>query len=259
MVVVEDNELALLLTKQEKEESTLVHLGENRLVLSLLTKNEATFGETKLRYLNNGARNHMTGLISQFTELDEKITGQVRFGDGSSVKIEGKGTVMFVCKNGDEFALHEVYYIPSLPTNIVSIGQLSEEGNRVVIKGEYLWAFDQQERLLIKVRRSQNRLYRLIIDTTCKKCLMTKQDEVWRLWHVRLGHVNYQTLNLMSKHRMVNGMPRIAQSMTVCTGCLMSKKTRKQFPTKANYTAKMALDLIHGDLCGPISPPKSRW
>lgn len=98
MVVVEDNEPALLLTKQEKEESTLVHLGENRLVLSLLTKNEATFGETKLRYLNNGASNHMTGLISQFTELDEKITGQVRFGDGSSVKLKEKGRLCLCVK-----------------------------------------------------------------------------------------------------------------------------------------------------------------
>lgn len=254
MAVVEDNEPALLLAKHEKEKSTLVHLDETRVVLSLLTKNEAKANETKIWYLDNGASNHMTGFRSKFTELDEKITGQVRFGDGSSVKIEGKGTIMFVCKNGEEFALHEVYYIPSLQTNIVSIGQLSEEGNRVVIKGEYLWAFDQHERLLMKVRRSQNRLYRLMIETSGKKCLMTKLDEVSRLWHVHLGHVNYQALNLMSKHRMVNGMPRITQPKTVCTGCLMSKQTRKQFPTKANYTAKMALDLIHGDLCGPISP-----
>lgn len=255
MAVAEDNEPALLLAKHEKKESNPVQLDENRVTLSLLTKNETKVSETKLWYLDNGASNHMTGFRSKFTELDEKITGQVRFGDGSSVKIEGKGTVMFVCKNGEEFALHEVYYIPSLQTNIVSIGQLSEEGNRVVIKGEYLWVFDQQERLLMKVERSQNRLYKLMIETGSKKCLMSKQDEVSRLWHLRLGHVNYQALNLMSKHRMVNGMPRIAQPKTVCVGCLMSKQTRKQFPTKANYTAKMVLDLIHGDLCGPISPP----
>lgn len=71
-------------------------------------------------------------------DLDEGITGQVKFGDVSAVKIKGKGSIIFKCKNGEEQTLHEACYIPTLCSNIISLGQLSEDGNKVVINGNYL-------------------------------------------------------------------------------------------------------------------------
>lgn len=83
---------------------------------------------------------------------------------------------------------------------------------------------------------------------------MSKLDEDSRLWHTRLGHVNYQAMSLMSKEKMVSRIPKTIKPDAFCDGCLMSKQTRKQFPVKANYSAKKMLELVHGDLCGPISP-----
>lgn len=143
MAVIEGDEPTLLLVKHEKKETVSMHLNENRVVSSLLTNDDEKIGGMNLWYLDNEASNHMTCFKFKFTELNEKVTGQVHFGDGPSVKIEGKGTIVFVGKNGEEYTLREVYYIPSLQTNIISIGQLSEEGNRVTIKGEYLWVLDQ--------------------------------------------------------------------------------------------------------------------
>lgn len=37
----------------------------------------------------------------------------------------------------------------------------------------------------------------------------------------------------------------------------MSKQKRKPFPSQATFSAKQALELIHGDLCGPITPSTS--
>ena len=64
------------------------------------------------------------------------MTGLVKFGDGSTVNIKGKGTVSFRCKNGEEKFLRDVYFIPTLRNNIISLGQMSENNNKVILEGE---------------------------------------------------------------------------------------------------------------------------
>nr|GEX83346.1 zinc finger, CCHC-type [Tanacetum cinerariifolium] len=41
-------------------------------------------------YLDNGANNHMTGMRDHFENLDEKVSGRVKFGDGSYIEIKEK-------------------------------------------------------------------------------------------------------------------------------------------------------------------------
>lgn len=61
-----------------------------------------------LWYLDNDASNHMTGRKEKFTSLDDRVSGAVKFGDGSSARIEGKGSILFRCKNGEEKRLNDV-------------------------------------------------------------------------------------------------------------------------------------------------------
>jgi hypothetical protein len=46
-------------------------------------------------YLDSGASNHMTGDLKKFKEIDTTFSGKVRFGDGSSVDIQGIGSIVF--------------------------------------------------------------------------------------------------------------------------------------------------------------------
>lgn len=54
---------------------------------------------------------------------------------------------------------------------------------------------------------------------------------------------------------MVYGVPEIEQPKELGTGCLLSKQTQTPFPFQANFSAKERLELVHGDLCGPLSLP----
>lgn len=63
-----------------------------------------------------------------FDNLDETIIRKVRFGDDSRINIKGKGSVRFVFKGGEKKILSNVYYIPGLKSNIVSLGQATEGG-----------------------------------------------------------------------------------------------------------------------------------
>ena len=61
------------------------------------------------------------------------MTGTVKFGDGSRVAIQGRGTIIFSCQNDEHRALTDVYYIPQLRSSIISIGQLNERDSEVLI------------------------------------------------------------------------------------------------------------------------------
>lgn len=244
-----------MLTECEKKGENTLLINEERVTPKLSIKDEMKQSISNVWYLDNGSSNHMSGQRSKFKELNEQVTGQVKFEDGSTVNIEGKGSVVFRYKNGEEKELKDVYYIPSLCNNIISIGQLSEEGNKAVFSGDFVWIYENQGRLLMKVKRSVNRLYKIILKTVTASCMISSkiEDFSW-LWHLRLGHVNFQALNLMSTTRMVRGMPKICQPKKVCTSCLLSKQTQRPFPAQTLYKSKEVLELIHGDLCGPIMP-----
>lgn len=136
---VNDDELALLLT-----ECTVEKLLNEGAIKPKLDKVEKSV-ESNLWYLDNGVSNHMTGQISSFQELDEGVTSLVEFGDGSIVEIKGKGSVAFKCKIGEDIVFNEVYFIPTLYSNIISLGKLSENGNKEVLNGSFLWIYDKME------------------------------------------------------------------------------------------------------------------
>ena len=108
----------------------------------------------------------MTGVRFAFSELDTGIRGTVKFGDGSVVGIEGRGTVLFKCKGGEHQALEGVYHIPRLTANIVSLGQLDEEKYKWSCDDGVLRVWNTQRHLLAKVVRSANHLYILKLDIT---------------------------------------------------------------------------------------------
>jgi hypothetical protein len=54
-------------------------------------------------------------------KLDTAVLHTMRFGDNSVARIKGRGTVVFMCKNGESRSLEGVYFIPRLATNIMSI------------------------------------------------------------------------------------------------------------------------------------------
>ena len=107
-------------------------------------------------YLDSSASNYMTGSKAAFSELNDDMTGTVKFGDGSRVAIQGRGTIIFRCQNGEHHALMDVYYIPQLRSSIISISQLDKRGSEVLIKDGVLRIRDREQRLLTKVKRSQN-------------------------------------------------------------------------------------------------------
>ncbi|KAL6315260.1 hypothetical protein AAG906_000341 [Vitis piasezkii] len=189
--------------------------------------------------LDSGCSNHMTGIKSLFKELDESHKLKVKLGDDKQVQVEGKGTVAVNNGHGNVKLLYNVYFIPSLTQNLLSVGQLMVSGYSILFDGA---TFDV---------RMANKLFPLEMSSIEKHALVVKETSESNLWHLRYGHLNVKGLKLLSRKEMVFGLPKI-DSVNVCEGCIYGKQSKKPFPKGRSRRASSCLEIIHADLCGPM-------
>lgn len=124
----------------------------------------------------------------------------------------------------------------------------------MLIEGGVLRIHDRQRQLLAKVNRACNRLYVLSLDIAQPVCLAAQlNDEAWR-WHDRYSHLNFEALWKLAQRDMVRGLSRINHVNKICDSCLAGKQRRTPFPQEAKYCTEKLLEMVHGDLCGPITP-----
>jgi hypothetical protein len=165
----------------------------------------------------------------------------------------GSGTVLLSCKNREHWSLPNVYFLHRLTANIISVSQLDEGEHQVLVDG-IMHIRDEDRRLLIRILRGLGRLY--VLDATIARpvCLVARSDEDAWIWHARFGHINFAALRKMAREELVRGLPLLSQVEQLCEACLAGKHRRTPFPQKAQARSTEPLQLLHGDLCGPITP-----
>ena len=68
------------------------------------------------------------------------------------------------------------------------------------------------------------------------------------------GHFNFKGMKTLLQKQMVTGLPSITTPSKTCEECVIGKHQRDTFPRGKPERAKVVLELIHLDLCGPINP-----
>ncbi|GJR49717.1 putative ribonuclease H-like domain-containing protein [Tanacetum coccineum] len=113
-----------------------------------------------------------------------------------------------------------------------------------------------ESQVLLKVPRKNN-MYSVdmknIVPKECLTCLVAKAtlDESM-LWHRRLGHVNFKTINKLVKENLVRGLPskRFENDQT-CVACLKGKQHKASCKSKIQNSITQPLFMLHIDLFGP--------
>nr|GEU85899.1 hypothetical protein [Tanacetum cinerariifolium]GEX91582.1 hypothetical protein [Tanacetum cinerariifolium] len=168
---------------------------------------------------------HMTGNLKLLINFVEKFMGTVKFRNEQIAPILGYGDLV-----QGAVTIKMVYYVEGLNYNLFSVGQFCDADLEVAFRKSTCYIRDLKGNDLHTATTSQ----------------------AW-LWHRRLSHLNFDTINLLSKNDIVVGLPKLKFVKDhLCSSCELGKAKRKSFHTKVTPSSKRRLQLLHMDLCGPM-------
>ncbi|GJW45565.1 retrovirus-related pol polyprotein from transposon TNT 1-94 [Tanacetum coccineum] len=155
-----------------------------------------------------------------------------------------------------KITIKRVYYAEGLNHNLFSVGQFCDADLEVAFWKSTCYIRDLKGNDLLTGSRGTD-LYSITLQDTSTPnliCLMAKasSSQAW-LWHRRLSHLNFDTINLLSKNDIVIGLPKLKFVKDhLCSSCELGKAKRKSFHAKTTPSSKRRLQLLHMDLCGPM-------
>ncbi|XP_010269649.1 PREDICTED: uncharacterized protein LOC104606252 [Nelumbo nucifera] len=95
-------------------------------------------------FLDTRCTNHMCDKKELFADLDESFRTKIKFADDSTISMMGKGHILINLKNGDHKYISDVFYVPGMKSNLLSVGQLAEKGYVMNLHGNQLSILDKK-------------------------------------------------------------------------------------------------------------------
>ncbi|KAJ9539111.1 hypothetical protein OSB04_031844 [Centaurea solstitialis] len=201
-------------------------------------------------YLDSGCSRHMTGSKSVLSNYREERGPAVTFGGNGKGQTRGYGTLT----NGVT-TFKRVGYVEGLMHNLLSISQLCDKNHKVSFSKKKCKVKNRRkEVILIGVRHDD--IYIINMNTSTDNFYFVSRassDTNW-LWHKRLSHLNFKTLNQLCINNLVIGLPDFRYTkVSLCSACEKGKQTRASFKSKQISSISSPLQLLHMDLFGPVN------
>ncbi|GJZ49118.1 ribonuclease H-like domain-containing protein [Tanacetum coccineum] len=165
-------------------------------------------------FWDSGCSRHMTGNISYLSDYEPYDGGYVSFGYGGG-KISGKGTI----KTG-KLEFENVHFVKELKYNLFSVSQICDNKNCVLFTDSECivlgrdFKLEDDRHVLLRTPRQQNMYVVDLKDIVPHKnltCLIAKASvNESMLWHRRLGHLNFKTMNKLVRNNLVIGIYLLA-------------------------------------------------
>ncbi|GKD12014.1 integrase, catalytic region, zinc finger, CCHC-type containing protein [Tanacetum coccineum] len=175
--------------------------------------------------------------------------GTVRFKNDHIVAITRYGDYV----QGNLTICH-VYYVEGLGHKLFLVGQFCDEDLEVAFHSNTCYVRNLEGYDLLTSSREFN-LYTISISDLAASslvCLMSKATSTksW-LWHRRLSHLNFGTINQLMSKDLVDGLPKLKYNKDhLCSACKQGKSKKASFPSKLVPSIESKLESLHMDLCG---------
>ncbi|KAL4291090.1 hypothetical protein GQ457_14G002100 [Hibiscus cannabinus] len=208
--------------------------------------------------IDSGCSHHVTGNDELLSDLRQHKGERVIItADNSAYPVAQEGVVKIGMDDTNVVKLNDVFHVPGLKRNLISVSQITDSGKFVLFGPKDVKVLKNVKNISADVVTSGEKRGSLFVmvagEAYVKK---TSQTESAAIWHARLGHLGYQLLQKISSKRLVDGMPslRNAREVVICQGCQFGKSHRLPFMKSSNRKTSM-LELIHTDLMGPTKIP----
>ncbi|CAA7062104.1 unnamed protein product [Microthlaspi erraticum] len=201
----------------------------------------------------------MSGDRELFSSLNVNFKHSVKLGNDKRMEVVAKGSVKLVL-NDIVYSISDVYYVPELKNNLLSLGQLQEKELTIIIRRGACKIYHDDKGLIAESKMSINILFMLIDEgngegeTRHQQCLQSISEDLPKLWHERYGHLSHRGMKTLQSKNMVRGLPVFDIQTFTCSDCLVGKQPRSSIPKRSSWRAKGVLEMLHSDICGPISP-----
>nr|GFA69004.1 retrovirus-related Pol polyprotein from transposon TNT 1-94 [Tanacetum cinerariifolium] len=187
----------------------------------------------------------------QKKQQPKKFLGTVRFGNDHVAVIMGFNDLQW-----GNILITRVYFVEGLGHNLFSVRQFCDSDLEVAFRRNGCFVRNLEGVDLLKGDRTTN-LYTINLHEMASAspiCLMARASSTksW-LWHQRLSHLNFDTINDLAKNDLVSGLPKFKYHKEhLCPSCEQGKCKRASHPPKPVPNSRQRLHLLHMDLCGPM-------
>ncbi|GJU23751.1 retrovirus-related pol polyprotein from transposon TNT 1-94 [Tanacetum coccineum] len=201
--------------------------------------------------VDSGCSKHMTRNLKLLINFVWKFLGIVCFGNDHVAAILGYGDLQW-----GNILITRVYFVKGLGHNLFSVGQFCDSNLEITFRRNTCFIRNLKGVDLLKRNRTIN-LYTINLHEMAFAspiCLMARATSTksW-LWHQRLSHLNFDTINDLAKNDLDTGLLKFKYHKEhLCPLCEQGKSKKASHPPKPVPNSKQRLHLLHMDLCGPI-------
>ena len=231
-------------------------------IQSLISSTSLLHNDSHIWLIDSAASSHISGNLPLFFDMVTIAPVTIQTASGDSFTADQSGSIRIKIKSDPPLELPDLHitltnviYVPSLRANLLSVGRMTN-ANVNVLFSRYHSSLTLNGQIIARGPKIDNLFVYTALPMSKeapKVAYYSTEPADIVLWHHRLAHTGYSTLEAMKRLRTADGFtPNVHYGpIAQCTDCPYGKQTRAPFQKTESLPANIG-DIVVSDLCGPF-------
>ena len=189
----------------EEEEMAAASIVEEDKEMALAVANSKQVNYREDWIIDSRCSNHMTSVKEKLQNMS-KYKGKrvVVTANNTRLPIAHIGATLITPRfNAEQVPLEQVYHVPGVKKNLLSVAQLADSSNWVLFGPKDVKVYKKIVVIHTPMIEGQRLEFIYVMSTESAYVDKTRKNEIVDLWHARLGHVSYHKLKVMMNKSLV--------------------------------------------------------